>query len=195
MRSIRAPRRIETPAPAPVPTTVSGSSSFHLLRPKAPLPGQVDFDPWGGCLDALHAWENFGELSLDQAYRLFVENPGYYQEDFMFMGPAAFDYYFPVIDRFLREFRRADDDDLDDGCAWILGAAMISQLESAKPRPIAAQTAAEIRGLAAFVIREIDRYASEAEAQRRILEPWRKADLLAAGRIGDHGSGPREMFT
>jgi hypothetical protein len=146
------------------------------------LPGPSDFDPWDGDLDALHAWKNFGGLSLDQAHRLFLENPAYYQEDFMFMGPVAFDHYFPVIDRYLREFRRADDDDDDDGCAWILGAAMVSQLEISKPRPIATGTALEIADLAAFVIEEIDRFAGDPQVQRRIFGKWREARLLAEAR-------------
>lgn len=150
------------------------------------MPGPSDFDPWDGDLDALHAWKNFGDLSLDQAHRLFLENPAYYQEDFMFMGPAAFDHYFPVIDRYLREFRRADDDDDHDGCAWILGAAMVSQLETTTPRPIATGTTMEIADLAAFMIREIDRFAVDPHGETRILEPWRKAGLLAAERNAGH---------
>lgn len=101
----------------------------------------------------------------------------------MFMGPAAFDYYFPVIDRYLRDFRRGCDDD-NDGCAWILGAAMVSHLENSKVRPIATGTAMEIAELAAFMIREIDRFAVTPPGQTRILEPWRKAGLLAAERRG-----------
>ncbi|MEM7010678.1 MAG: hypothetical protein AAF585_04260 [Verrucomicrobiota bacterium] len=72
---------------------------FHLNRPPAPLPTENDFDPFGGDLDAQCAWKHFGELSLNQAYDIFVSAPNIYQEDFMFMGAVAFDYYFPVIDR------------------------------------------------------------------------------------------------
>ncbi len=185
MRSIRGLRRIKTAESASIPVTVSSSSGLHLHRPKAPLPGLSDFDPLDGDLDALRAWNNFGGLGLDQAYPLFLENPLSYQEDFMFMGPAAFDYYFPVIDRYLREFRRSDDDD-DDGCAWILGAAMVSQLETTRPRPIATGTAMEIADLAAFMIGEIDRFAVDSHGETRILEPWRKAGLLAAERNAGH---------
>jgi hypothetical protein len=166
---------------------VAESTGFHLERPKAPLPGLSDFDPIGGDLDALHSWKHFGGLNLDQAHRLFLENPLYYQEDFMFMGPGAFDYYFPVIDRYLRDFRSAvEDDDDDDGCAWILGAAMVSHLENSKVRPITFGTAMEIAELAAFVTREIDRFAVTPPGQTRILEPWRKAGLLAAERNAGH---------
>lgn len=163
------------------------STGFHLERPKAPLPGFTDFVPLDGDLDALHAWKNFGGLSLDQAHQLFMENPDCYWEDFMFMGPAALDYYLPVIDRYLRDYRSAvEDDDDDDGCAWILGAAMVSHLENSKVRPIATGTAMEIAELAAFMIREIDRFAVTPPGQTRILEPWRKAGLLAAERDASH---------
>ncbi len=161
------------------------SSGFHLHRPKAPLPGLSDFDPFDGDLDAINAWKHFGGLSLDQALRLFLENPLHYLEDFMFMGPTALDYYLPVIDRYLRDYRRADDDD-DDGCTWFLGAAMVSQLETSKPRPIATGTAMEIADLAAFVIGEIDRFAIDSLEETRILEPWRKVGLLAAERNAGH---------
>jgi len=184
MRWIRGLRRIKTARPDPAFIIVPGSSASHLHRPKCPLPGPSDFDPWGGDLDALHAWKNFGDLSLDQAHRLFLENPAYYQEDFMFMGPAAFDHYFPVIDRYLREFRRADDDD-DDGCAWILGAAMVSQLEISKPRPTATGTALEIADLAAFMIAEVGRFAVDPQGQRRIRGVWRDASDLAEARRPD----------
>ncbi|MEM7232007.1 MAG: hypothetical protein AAF517_07535, partial [Planctomycetota bacterium] len=69
---------------------------------QAPLPTQADFDPWDGDLDAGHAWKEFGGLSVDEALAKFLENPGYHQESFMFMGGVAFAFYFPVVDRYLR---------------------------------------------------------------------------------------------
>ena len=48
------------------------------------LPSKEDFVPYG-TLDELRAWENFGGLSLDEAYDKLCENPLYYQEDFMWM--------------------------------------------------------------------------------------------------------------
>jgi hypothetical protein len=163
---------------------VSDSTAFPLHRPKAPLPGLSDFVPFDGDLDAINAWKHFGGLSLDQALRLFLENPLHYLEDFMFMGPTALDYYLPIIERYLRDYRRADDDD-DDGCTWFLGAAMVSQLETNKPCPIATGTAMEIADLAAFVIEEVERFAGDPEGQRRILGKWREARHLAEARRPD----------
>ncbi|WP_298862448.1 hypothetical protein [uncultured Gimesia sp.] len=66
-----------------------------------PLPGERDFDPYDGDLDAQSAWRNFGGLTLAEAYRKFLEHPGAYSEDFMWMGGKAFVYYFPVLERYL----------------------------------------------------------------------------------------------
>ena len=67
------------------------------------LPTEKDFDPFEGNLDAQWAWKHFGGLSLDEAFNKFQENPLCYEEDFLFMGHKAFVFYFPVLDRYLRE--------------------------------------------------------------------------------------------
>jgi hypothetical protein len=100
-----------------------------LPRPDGPLPTARDFDPYRGDLDAKWAWDNFGGLSIERAYEVFIERPEIYQEDFMFMGGRAFEYYFPVIDRYLREVK-VDRDTLGDCEAWILGAVIVAQIDS-----------------------------------------------------------------
>ena len=80
---------------------------------------------FGGCLDGQHAWKQFGGLTVDEAYSKFCENPDFYQEDFMFMGPKAFLFYFPVIEKYIKTVKPGDD--LDDCCFWIIGCAMESQ--------------------------------------------------------------------
>lgn len=67
------------------------------------LPTERDFLEHHACLDAQAAWSNFGGLTLDEAYAKFCDGPEIYLEDFMFMGEGAFGYYFPVLDRFVRE--------------------------------------------------------------------------------------------
>lgn len=69
------------------------------------LPTEKDFDPFEGNLDAQWAWKHFGGLSLEEAFNKFQENPLCYEEDFLFMGHKAFVFYFPVLDRYLREMR------------------------------------------------------------------------------------------
>ena len=66
-----------------------------------PLPGERDFDPDAGDLDAQVAWKHFGGLTLSEAYQRFQEDPEKHTEDFMYMGGKAFAYYFPVLERYL----------------------------------------------------------------------------------------------
>lgn len=68
-------------------------------------------------LDGYTAWEHFGGLAIDQAYDKFVDHPLLYQEDFMFMGGPAFAYYFPVVDRYVREVE-SKNEFADE--AWVL---------------------------------------------------------------------------
>jgi hypothetical protein len=139
-----------------------------LPRPKAPLPGHKDFDPWDGFLDAEYAWKNFGGLTLPQAWELFCENPIHYQEDFMFMGPVAFAYYFPVIDRHLRE---AQPTEVDDDClAWIIGRGVQAQLEG-KHR-FRESLLQEIAELAAYVKGFVEKF--RLEDGERITTVWEK---------------------
>lgn len=67
-------------------------------------PSQVDFYPFGGCLDAQSAWRNFGGLTLEQGHVRFCSAPEVYQEDFMFMGCRAL--FLP--DKSLRQLRVED---------------------------------------------------------------------------------------
>jgi len=101
------------------------------LRPK-----ESDFDPDGGYPDAQFAWKNFGGLSVADAYTKFCERPGYYQEDFMFMGGVAFSYYFPVIERYIRDSRADADNDYEVDAIWILAHCTIGQFDDSNTRPV-----------------------------------------------------------
>src|SRR5687767_9278711 len=111
------------------------SSWPGLQRPPAPLPSEEDFEAVGrdACLDAKTAWEHFGGLSLAEAYELFIDNPVNYQEDFMWMGTVAFAYYFPVLDRYLREVVPTDED--DDCYGWIIGEGVKMQFATSTAFP------------------------------------------------------------
>ncbi|MGV3531741.1 MAG: hypothetical protein ACO1QR_05175 [Chthoniobacteraceae bacterium] len=145
-------------------------------RSRHPLPSETDFDPHGGDLDAQSAWRSFGNLSLEQAYSLFRSRPEVYQEDFMFMGCRAFEYYFPVIDRYLRETTRGEDD-AGDCEASILGTAVAAQFEwnDAVLSPGFVQ---EINALQEFVVLHVDRYAATSKERRRILREWQRVAEL-----------------
>lgn len=136
------------------------------------LPDAADFDPYGGCLDAQHAWREFGGLSVEQAYTKFVENPLYYQEDFMFMGGRAFVFYFPVLDRYLREFRVADDpDDEDDSYAAIIGAGFSAQMVSPTSSELG-RIMDRISDLVIYVRGHCHQLATEHDEQERIDSYW-----------------------
>ena len=68
------------------------------------------------------AWKNFGGKTLDEACAMMQEEPGIYQEDFMWMGGPAFKFYFPAIDGYLRGLPVATEDDWTQ--AWILSACI-----------------------------------------------------------------------
>ncbi len=145
------------------------------MQPRFPkattLPSKQDFDPYGGCLDAQWAWRNFGELTLDQAYDKFIDHPDYYQEDFMFMGPKAFVFYFPVIERFLFEAKAADVD--DDCCSWILACCIkvhFAEPERQQMNPILDR----VSKLAEHVQTHLSQYALTEKGQRRINKAWQE---------------------
>ncbi len=157
--------------------TAGENSIFRLKRPAAPLPTEADFDPSGGCLDAHAAWKHFGGLSLPQAYDLFVTNPLRYQEDFMFMGSRAFEYYLPVIDRYLHEVTSGEE---SDGCqAAILGSGVAAQFDW-KDSALSRTLVAEIQELSAFVRANLTRFSPEPEEQRRIDGEWKLVDERSA---------------
>ena len=144
-------------------------SMFRLTR-SAVLPLKSDFDPYGGCLDALCAWDHFGGSTLQQAYRIFLTNPLSYQEDFMFMGRRAFEYYFPVVDHYLREVSGERSE-----AAAILGYGIALQFDG-KAAALAATVVSEIEALSIFVQADPARCALEPQECRRFAKAWQKVD-------------------
>ncbi len=99
--------------------------AFRLHRPGIPLPSREDF---GFGLDQTAAWRNFGNVTLTDAYARFLESPEHYQEDFMWMDSPAFAYYFPVIDKYLREIK-IKPGAMDRCPAWVLGCDVMMQFD------------------------------------------------------------------
>ncbi|HEY5040383.1 MAG TPA: hypothetical protein VIK53_00080 [Verrucomicrobiae bacterium] len=127
------------------------------------LPTEEDF---GGSLDAKSAWKNFGGLDLNLAYERFCENPLCYQEDFMFMEMAAFEFYFPVIDRFLRE--NHTEDVFNDSVAWILGKGISLQIEST----VNPELLEKINSLTHYVRTHLSQYSPLPVEQEEIDGTW-----------------------
>jgi hypothetical protein len=143
--------------------------SSHDEATGVSLPTEQDFDPFGGDLDAQHAWRSFGGLSIAEAVTLLRQNPIHYQEDFMFMGGRAFVFYFPVLDTFLREFRLTEHE--DDSQAAIIGSCVAAQFGWPTASHLAPIHSA-IRSLADYVCSHTDLLAAEADEQRRIARDW-----------------------
>ena len=141
------------------------------------LPTQKGFDPTGCCLDANHAWEMFGGLTVEEACIKFLQHPQFYQEDFMFMGGVAFAYYFPVIERYI--YGVLIDPKLDDGAeaVRILAHCIIAQLEPDNlefVKPI-------LDNICRLVVRvrgDLEQYGGCEEDQQRVDSSWAELERV-----------------
>ena len=95
----------------------------------------------------------------------------------MFMDSRAFEYYLPVIDRYLHEVSGGAD---SDGCqAAILGSGVAAQFDW-KDSALSKTVVSEIEELSAFVRANLARFSPEPKEQRRIEEEWRQVDARIA---------------
>ena len=147
------------------------------------LPNQKDFYQSELNLDGHRAWKNFGGLTVDQAYEKFCENPGYYQEDFMFMGGPAFTFYFPIIDRYIREkeFRIAFSGETRILCE---GFRVRAQERFVKPTRFTSDINKQIVALCTFILDQLNTpgILKKSEDMRKEFgsEPWFEYTSLAA---------------
>jgi len=151
-------------------TSFMPNGNYNWMPLSTKLPTKDDFDPYGGDLDAESAWREFGGMTLDQAYQHFLSNPLCHQEDFMFMGPVAFCYYFPVIERHLHAFRIECEEEHE---AWILAHALMTQLENLGVASNL-ELVKRIGRLADYVIKHIHHFETDPDEQSRILKAWHK---------------------
>jgi hypothetical protein len=120
-------------------------------------------------LEGFWAWRNFGGLIVDEAYQKFCQFPESYQEDFMFMGDAAFTFYFPVVDRYIREKEPEYQDGKEypfDGETHILAHCIGMHVSEKRPsvRPLYDQ----IVELCHFVLQSLENVTDD---QRRSWSP------------------------
>ncbi|QDT42201.1 hypothetical protein Pan241w_22820 [Gimesia alba] len=156
------------------------------------LPGERDFDPHVGDLDARVAWGNFGGLTLAEAFHKFQKSPDEYQEDFMYMGGKAFAYYFPVLERYLMVTPVWYE---DDGIVWcqILGLGEAIQFHfSEKCLPEVQELVPRVLALIEHVKEAVDvsahskhPYYSDPEIYEHVIEEWEKLEQ----HLGQFGSG------
>ena len=136
-------------------------------------------------LDGFHAWKNFGGLTMEVAYIKFCENPDCYQEDFMWMGPRAFAFYFPVINRFIREEECAVE---FDEITWILAYSIKMHFRSNEP--VVQALSNQLLLLCDFVLESLRALPDQDDRSRTVQEvadAWR--DVRA--QIACEGLGPR----
>ncbi len=132
------------------------------------LPSENDFDQYSGCLDAQTAWKNFGGLSVDAAYDKFCNCPDNYQEDFMWMGPKAFSFYFDVLERYLTTIE--PDDESDDCKAEIIGCGVIMQLHNIEPDILINR----ILKLSNLVIERFMALPVNDKTKKRVIRKWKE---------------------
>lgn len=106
----------------------------------------------------------------------------------MFMGGAAFDYYFPVVDRYIREVTGSEEG--DDCEVGILGSGVAAQFawNGAHPSP---SLVSEIESLSKYVSTHLDQYSPSTQDQRRIKREWDRVNEKIAEYKSKSASGPR----
>jgi hypothetical protein len=143
------------------------------------LPRQRDFAASKDDLDGMSAWKNFGGLTVSAAHQKFCEIPECYQEDFMWMGGVAFLFYFPVIDRYIRE--SAVDDDSDGVEAiWILAHAINTQFQI-PDHSVIESLRSQVQDLVYYVLGHLPQYDKCPHEQERIGVAWRELQARVAG--------------
>lgn len=135
------------------------------------LPTQNEFDPSGCCLDANHAWEMFGGLTVEEACLKFSRHPQFYQEDFMFMGGVAFAYYFPVIEKYILTVQVDPKRDDEAEAVTVLAHCIIAQLEP-ENLEFVKPVLDNIRRLVTQVRGNLKRYGTNEEDQQRVDSSW-----------------------
>ena len=140
-----------------------------------PFPIESDFDPWYGNLDAITAWKNFRGFSVEDAYNKFCESPEFYQEDFMFMGPIAFSFYFNVLEKYMATVQ--PEDELDDCCGWIIGCGIESQLEEIRSEDLIDK----ILRLSDLVIDRYLNFPIDDADKLQVIEKWEEVRTKLTG--------------
>lgn len=97
----------------------------------------------------------------------------------MFMGGSAFEFYLPVLVKYLKEI--VPEDETDDCEAWILGCALEIQLDEGKTS-FSNITEERIRQSCRVVRKRFGDFHLPEENKQRILEQWAKVEALCSDR-------------
>ena len=140
------------------------------------IPEITDFtkqEPPEQDLDAYQAWTSFKGLDRDAAFEKFCSHPEFFAEDFFWMGSGAFCYYFPVLDRYMREVEVVQNG--FDGEAESIGRSLGHQFQLDSSALSSVRVQAE--ALCDFVIDGLSRLPEGSTFQpvNEILDTWKEA--------------------
>ena len=68
------------------------------------IPTAKEINPYPGDLDGEWAVKNWFGKTIEDGISMYMKSPGSYNEDFMYLGEVAFNYYFDAINVF-RSFK------------------------------------------------------------------------------------------
>ena len=71
-------------------------------------------------LDVKRAWQSLGGKSIEDAFRVFVQNPCGEIDNFRWVAPEAFVFYFPIVARYVTSEAAKGDSDTISSLAGIL---------------------------------------------------------------------------
>ena len=89
----------------------------------------------------------------------------------MFMGTAAFAYYFPVLEKFLHNVPDIEHD--GDNEAWIISRGILTQFNSKDTSKIEHLKRRAI-DLAKYVLDNIGRFGGDDKERKRVTNSWQQ---------------------
>ena len=130
------------------------------------LPSREDFG--GDHPDIEWAWRECGGKSLEEAYEYFREAPDSLQESFMWMEERAFRFYYPTVDRYLRNVSPPEEE-WDCWPAGILAKCIQTHFDCHQDMTGLHQS---ILSLCDFVCSNLNHFSLEDSEQTEIREAW-----------------------
>jgi hypothetical protein len=132
------------------------------------LPTEKEINVYNS-LDEITASEHFLNKTLEQAEALFRENSAYYQEDLMWMGPRAFQFYLQAAINYLKSDHSAGDAYMID-CLY-----EIVVFRSEEEQFLLALDV--VRGMIEYVINNYEKFSVNQGIYGDLLEKYRQLQI------------------
>jgi hypothetical protein len=133
------------------------------------LPSRDEINVYDDDLDGRVACDHFFGKTLEQAEGMFHENSLCYQEDLMWMGPAAFCFYLPA---FLNYLRSDSADDADLSCL-----AMILEYRLENDASALIPIAPQVVSICRHILDHFGRYAVDTQLYGDLQSRLESLDL------------------